>query len=214
MYGARFGFFVAIGFVALAAGPTRAAPAAVSTSVSAGQRTLPQPGRQFDASGRYQGRTDADGRVYDAQGRYQGRNDKDGRLYDAQGRVTGRVDSDGRRYDDQGRYQGRSDGEGRIYDTQGRYEGRVGADGRQYDAQGRYQGAYQRGDQPRDQGRSTGQFKGQTSPDLRQPAASASSTHAVNHTPAGAQAVQVENNRQIAPAMFCFAGDPSCDSRR
>ena len=48
------------------------------------------PGRHYDASGRYVGRTDASGHHYDAAGRYTGKTDSKGRRYDASGRYLGR----------------------------------------------------------------------------------------------------------------------------
>lgn len=50
------------------------------------------PGRHYDASGRYIGRTDASGHHYDSSGRYLGREDKTGRRYDKSGRYTGRAE--------------------------------------------------------------------------------------------------------------------------
>lgn len=48
------------------------------------------------------------GRVYDAQGRYQGRMEANGRMYDDRGRYLGREDHNSRRYDARGRYQGQT----------------------------------------------------------------------------------------------------------
>lgn len=165
----------------------------------------PGESKQYDSSGRYLGRTDKDGKVYDASGRYQGRTDKDGKMYDASGRYTGRVDDDGRRYDSSGRYQGRSDKDGKIYDASGRYEGRVGADGRQYDASGRYEGRAD--DQKPAAASSSTSNSGSTSN-------SSSASRDVTRQPAGANAVQVENHRQIAPGVFCRDGDAGCAKGR
>lgn len=165
----------------------------------------PGESKQYDSSGRYLGRTDKDGKVYDASGRYQGRTDKDGKMYNASGRYTGRVDDDGRRYDSSGRYQGRSDKDGKIFDASGRYEGRVGADGRQYDASGRYEG--------RNDGQKPAPASGVTS-NSGSASSTSSASRDVTRQPAGANAVQVENHRQIAPGVFCRDGDAGCAKGR